>query len=72
MSISESHMYWGDPEKFDLAKMRADAGRASRGDISNEPRAVTIHKHLHGESCKGKDHEHFAPVEKGENDASVV
>jgi hypothetical protein len=61
--VSDKHMFWGDPAKFDLAKMRADATRAARGDATNKPRTVTIHMHAYGERCKDKEHETYEPPE---------
>jgi len=68
--LTTRNMYYGDPEKFDLAKMRADAYRYSRGDQFNEPQTVIIHYHNHEKPCSfeanadsTKDkHEVFAAV----------
>ena len=61
-------MYYGDPAKFDLAKMRVDAHRISRGDQHNEPADVVIHYHSHEVPCNypevknGHKHEYYAAV----------
>jgi hypothetical protein len=62
------NMYWSDPAKFDLAKMRADAYKTSRGDQFNEPQDVIIHHHHLEVPCKYPEikdelkHEYFAAV----------
>lgn len=45
------NMYYGDPAKFDLSKMKADAYRFSQGDQHNEPRDVVIHHHAYEVPC---------------------
>lgn len=61
------HMYYHDPGKLDLSKMRADAYRSSVGDAISPPVDVTIHFHEHGMKCDGKQHEEFK-AQKEDND----
>lgn len=74
--ISTRNMYYGDPEKFDLQKMRADAHRYSVGDKHNDPQNVIVHHHVKESRCeleiKGiepiQKHETFtAAKEKGQD-----
>lgn len=69
--MEQRNMYYADPEKFDLSKMRAEAGRISRGDQFNEPRTVVIHYHSHEKPCVATNyedkHETFAAVIGEEN-----
>ncbi len=64
--VTTRNMYWSNPEKFDLAKMRADAHKASRGDQFNKPQDVIIHYHSHEAPCVATDyddkHEYFPAV----------
>ena len=53
------NMYYSDPSKFDLSKMRADATRSSIGDAISPARDVVIHFHEHGQKCTDKKHEEF-------------
>lgn len=57
--MSKRDIYYHNPEKFDLQKMRADAHRMSVGDTLNKPREVLIHHHMREESCKNRQHESF-------------
>lgn len=64
--MTQRNMYWPDAEKFDLAKMREQAYKYSRGDQFNPPQTVVIHHHSHEAPCvaDGYDdkHETFAAV----------
>lgn len=59
------HMYFFDPKKVDLDKLRADAHRLTtvRDRFNPELPEVTIHHHDREDSCVGKTHEVFKPKE---------
>jgi hypothetical protein len=47
------NVYYTDPAKFDLAKMRAEAALRARGDQLHEPATTIIHFHAAEGFCKG-------------------
>jgi hypothetical protein len=53
--VITKNMYYSDPQKFDLSKMRGEAVRASLGDQHNEPRNAVIHYHSYEVPCNYPD-----------------
>ena len=68
--MAERHMYYSDPEKFDLSKMRTDAYKVAQGDQFNQPQTVTIHYHAHEVPCKYPEGPH--PAVEHEVYAAVI
>lgn len=56
------NLYYYDPQRIDLSKLRADAIRRATGDERNAPEPVLIHHHDHDYPCKGRMHERFPMV----------
>lgn len=44
------HMYYYDPKRLDLHKLREQAEEISKGDSRNAPRPVVIHHHAAGQT----------------------
>jgi len=67
MSVKVRNVYYADPAKFDLSKMRTEAALRAKGDQLNEPMTTIIHFHNAEGLCKGtggteQQHETFAAI----------
>lgn len=67
------NMYYHDPEKFDLQKMRDEAYKRAQGDKFNKPEVVVLHHHAKESRCgllhvdvPEQKHEEFQPPQRCE------
>lgn len=69
MTRTSRHIFYADPSKLDLDKLRADAIRSSKDTrFIDEPPVVVIHHHGHRDLCGGKEHEMYINGNRQDNE----
>jgi hypothetical protein len=73
---STTNLYYFDPHRIDLAKLREQATAVAVGTYhrihSPGPQSAIIHHHDHADSCKGMEHERYDPVDGEDKVQRVV